>query len=102
MCQKIGEYSIVTYLQTAAPDPDCSGEWEPSHMFTCETTYPTVEAAQQAADYLLDLNPALVFEVFPPQASIAVCDNCGKDKHTPEELQACIESMLGPPRWVND
>lgn len=28
----------------------------------------------------------------------AVCDNCGKDAHTPAELAACIDSMLAPPR----
>lgn len=26
----------------------------------------------------------------------AKCDNCGKNGHTPDELVACIDSMLGP------
>lgn len=28
----------------------------------------------------------------------AVCDNCGKDVHAPEELRECMDSMLAPPR----
>ena len=26
----------------------------------------------------------------------AVCDNCGRDEHTPAELDECVESMLAP------
>lgn len=43
----------------------------------------------------------------PPQPTpgvdyeISVCDNCGEDEHTTEELKVCIDSMTAPPepRW---
>ena len=27
----------------------------------------------------------------------AVCDNCGKDEHTPTELRECVESIVYRP-----
>lgn len=47
-----------------------------------------------------------VMEVIDPYTGYpegtSVCDNCGKVEHTPDELDACLDSMLGPVRPSDD
>lgn len=33
---------------------------------------------------------------------VSVCANCGEDEHTPAQLAACIESMVGPSIFTED
>ena len=45
--------------------------------------------------YTIDENGEhFVVEDYEP----SVCMNCGHDEHSPEELAACVESILGPGR----